>query len=178
MLVAVAACGLVLGASALAHLRRPRALARALAVHGVVPPAAWWPLTVAVVAVESVLACALLYVAVLPAGPLAGVGAAAAAALFLAFAVYLAAVLRRAAVGARAPCGCGLGDEPVTAMAVVRAGALAGLAGAVAATAPVEPLLVRPAAEQAVHAAAAVALAAGLARLPALVRLPVSPRRR
>lgn len=175
-MVAAATCGLVLAASALAHLRRPRALARALAVHGVVPTSAWWPLAVVVVAVEVVLAAALLWAAAVPAGSLAWI-AAASAGVFLAFAGYLAAVLRRGDPGAGAPCGCGLGDEPVTPVVVVRAGALAVLAGVAAVGAPAEPLLVRPVGEQVVLAAAAAALAVVVARLPAIARVRASATR-
>ena len=177
VVAALAACGLVLAASALAHLRRPHALARALAVHGIVPTAAWWPLAIVVVAVEVVLAAALLMVAAVPAGPPDRAVAAAAAGVFVTFAGYLAAVLHRGGAATRAPCGCGLGDEPVTPGVVVRAGALAVLAGTGAVAAPVEALVARTAGEQVVLAAAAVALAVVLARLPAIARAGLSATR-
>lgn len=174
MVVVVAACGLVLAAAALAHLRRPRALARAIAVHGIVPSPAWWPLAVAVVAVEAVAAAALLRTAAVPTGPTGWIAAGGSAVVFLAFAGYLAAVLRRGGAATRTPCGCGLGNEPVTPLAVARAGVLAVLAGAAAVTAPVEPLLGRTAGEQVVLVAAAATLAAVVGRLPALAGARVS----
>lgn len=172
----VAACGLVLAVSAVAHLRNPRGLARALAVHGVVPLAAWWPAAVVVVVVETVLAAALVAAALLPAGPPTRPVAGAAAGVFLVFALYLTAVLRRGDAVARARCGCGLGDEPVSWVVVARAAALAVLAAVAAMLAPTEPLLARPLGERTMLAAAALVLAALVARLPALARRSDSVR--
>lgn len=164
--VASGACGLVLAASLLAHLRRPRLLARALAVHRVVPVGAWWPVAVAVVGAELATAPALLAAAVVAAPPLDQLAALAGAGLFAAFALYLGVVLRRAAPGAAVPCGCGLGETPVDKPAVARAAALAAVALVAAASSPGESLFARPAGEIAALAAAAAALALALALLP------------
>lgn len=176
-IVALAACALVLTASSIAHLRRPRTLARALAVHGIVPPFAWWPLTAAVVAVEVVLAVVLVAATLVATGALGRPAAGAAAVVFLAFAGYLGAVLRGATPGARIPCGCGLGDTVVTGAVLVRAVALAAVAIAAAVAAPAEPLLTRPAEQQVLLAVAAVALAVVLVRLPAAWRRQASATR-
>lgn len=104
------ACGLVLLAAAIAHLRSPQALRRGLLAHGVLPDTAHRSVSLVLGPVEAILGAAALVVAL--GGSSRGVALAVSmpiAALFLLLAVYLAQVLRVTA-GQVVPCACGLGE--------------------------------------------------------------------
>ncbi|MGH3382237.1 MAG: MauE/DoxX family redox-associated membrane protein [Actinoallomurus sp.] len=127
MLAAVCAgtVALVLLAAFAGHLRAPRTLPAALAVHRTVPGPLVWPVALVAVALEGVLGAYLGY-AVLTGRPHTLTLAAGGGAIMLAgYAVYALAVLRtRPGV----PCGCSTGpsgDAPMTGWVVVRAAALA-----------------------------------------------------
>lgn len=172
------ACSLVLGAAALGHLRDPGALRRAVAAHGVLPDRSLRGARVLVLPVLEAGLALTLAVALLTGAP--GLGrwtAAGALLLFAAFAAYLALVLRRTAGATALPCGCGLGEAPLTGWAVARAGVLTVLAGMASLagippgtgsldpTVPVWPQLL-------VIVAAGVSLALGAALLPAARAVP------
>jgi hypothetical protein len=174
--IAHGACALVLLASSVTHLRRPRLLAKALAAHDLLPARSWWPVTAAVIVLE-IATAALLTRSALAGDPAASATAAAVAVpLFAAFALYLAAVLRRSPAGADAGCGCGLGDTRVTGWVVVRAAGLSA-AAAVGGLAPAtQRLLDRPLEQAVVLGCAAGTFAIVAALLPAARALPGDAR--
>lgn len=163
----LAAAGLVLLASAAAHLRDPRALSVALGVQRMLPAAARRPVAAALAPVELAVGMAVLAGALglVTAGwaRLAGLGA---ALLCAAFTGYLLAVLRSRPAD-RVPCGCGVSEAPVGGPAVVRAGVLSVMAGVGALTADGWTALQAPASHALVVACAASTLAVATALLPA-----------
>lgn len=166
----LAAVGLVLLASGLAHLRQPGALGRALALHGVLPARLLAPvrslLTVAEVGLGALLLAAVV-TPVVPVLPVAGLGAA----LCAAFTAYLVVVRRATAGGDPVPCGCGIGETEIGPAAVARAGVLTVLA-VVGGLAPAWDPARATAVESGVVVAAGLTLALVTAFLPAARALP------
>jgi len=160
--LALAVAGaLLLVAAGIGHLRHARALRTALRAQRLLPARLQGSIAVATIAAELVIGPAVPITS-LTAPAVAGWPLAAQAALFAAFAAYLSVVrLRRPA----APCGCFGGGEPVTWLAVARAGLLA--AGAAAALAG-PGLGALPPPDRLVCLAAGSMLAATLWLLPAL----------
>ncbi|MCK0113510.1 hypothetical protein MWU75_15285 [Ornithinimicrobium sp. F0845] len=172
------AVGLVLLASAAAHLRSPAALRRGLDAHGVLPPGARGPVALVLGPLEALLGAGALVTAVIdvPSGvalavsmPIAG--------LFLAFTLYLGQVLR-AAQGRVVPCACGLGEAPVSRTAVLRGGILTTLALVGGVSADGWSLAGAPAAEAGVALAAMLVIALSVALLPAARAVPEAAIRR
>lgn len=164
----LAACALVLLASAGAHLRRPRALASGMAAHGVLPAGVRTPLAWLVVTTEAVLGVAGLVAALMGPRWLAALAGAAMAVLFGLMAAYVHAAHRRSA-GA-VPCACGIGEAPLGPWVTLRAALLAGLAavagGVAAFSSGAWGFAGRPWDELVVLACAAVTLAVSTALLP------------
>jgi hypothetical protein len=174
------ACALVLGAAAVGHLRDPAATRRALGAHGVLPgrtTRSW--LALALPVVEAGLAMGLTVALLTPAPALGRSAAVGALLLFAAFTGYLFLVLRRTAGAPPVPCGCGLGGAPLTVWSVARAGMLTALAGTTLLGGTMEggggldPAA--PAwAQLVVIVTAGIALALGVALLPAARAVPIS----
>lgn len=174
------ACALVLGAAAVGHLRDPAATRRAVAAHGVLPgrtTRSWLAVVLPVVEVGLALG---LTVALLTGAPTLGRWAALGAVLlFAVFTGYLLLVLRRTAGATPVPCGCGLGGAPLTVWSVARAGMLTALAATTLLDGVLQggggPDPATPAwAQLVVIIAAGIALAVGVALLPAARAVPTS----
>lgn len=170
----LAACALVLLASAAAHLRNPGALASGIAAHGVLPPSMRTPLAWAVVVSEAVLGLAAAVAALTGQPRLALIAAEGCTVLFALMAVYLHRARRTAAPGVG--CACGIGEAPLGLWVGVRATLLACLAGvatvsaglALTAQSPTGwGFADRPLDQVTVLACAAAALAIGIGLLPA-----------
>lgn len=161
------AVGLVLTVAGLAHVRRPAALTAAVSAHRVLPAAAVPPLVLG--AVEALLGTALAVTAVTGAVEGTRILAGAATLLLASMSVYLVAARRRqlASGAPDLPCGCGVGEAPLSGAVVARSLGLALAAGTAAVVASSWSLVERPAAEGVVTASAGITLAVVLALLPA-----------
>lgn len=170
--IAHGGCGLVLASTAAAHLRRPRLLARALAVHGVAPVWAWRVAPPAVVAVETAVAAALLGSALTPAPAASRRAGTAASVLFAVYAAYLGVVARGAPEGAAPSCGCGVGEAPVGTWTIARAVALAATAAAGGLHGEGAAVATRPVGQRVAVAGAAATVAVAAALVPTVASRP------
>jgi Methylamine utilisation protein MauE len=127
----------VLAHAALGHAEHRAPLADAIAEHGVVPARRAPALATAVAVTEGLLAVALLAEALARPGRVAGT-LVAAAALFLAFAAYLAVAGRRVS-GPGVDCGCGALGGALTPTSWLRPAALAALPAAAVVVAALAP---------------------------------------
>lgn len=172
------AVGVVLLGATTAHLVRPTTLPRALAAHRVLPltaPATRTLIAALMVAIQGLLGVLLVAAALGWGGAGVARGSALAAmVLGAAMAGYLILALRRNPAGEPIPCGCGVGEAPLSTASVLRAVLLAAMAAVAAAAVPTGYRFGElPAQELAVLGAAICSLAIPLALLPAARSQPV-----
>lgn len=162
--VALLTCVLALAASAVTHVVGVGTTRREIAAHRVVGDRLAGPIALALPVIEIVLAGSVAWALLTPGTGPDRVTGLASGLLFLAFAGYLALVLRRGRGGL--PCACGLGSATVGGWTIARAATFGVLAGVGALAAPSRALLVRPWSEVAIIACAAVTFAIAISLLP------------